>query len=156
MNPPLMHTRASKQSSRIVRKKHEKGVHRYRNLPGAVFERAVDVLGAVEFQRLFKASQQKLKNSPHPKRTRVEEVGKASIPNLIETAVGYGFHLARIHFLHDSSNASNVHDILMQGVNTVNRMSEVERAQFWKYMVDSSVHQRPKANMVNNLRVDES
>ena len=124
--------------------RHSTGSRKYKNLPGAIFEQAIKSIGGPEFQRLFDESQEKdEKETRHPMPlTDSRDASKIKSPSLVETAVGYGFHLARIHFLHDSGTNSTVHDLLQQGVDTVHRMSQVERVQFWKYMIETPLYQR--------------
>ena len=130
--------------------KHAKGYHNYKNLPGAIFDRISKELGASEFQRLFRISQDygntiasSLTEASPPRIAETQHVTKFHTPSVVEAAVGYGFHLARIHFMHDSETNSSMHELLQQGVETVTRMSKVERTQFWKFMIDSSLYQRP-------------
>ncbi|KAL7559202.1 hypothetical protein ACA910_013206 [Epithemia clementina (nom. ined.)] len=133
--------------------KHVRGTHKCKNLPGAIFERVIKKLGGPDFQRLFESSQENgggalvegHATKPRPASSTPEaDYGDAKCQeqSLLEIAVGYGFHLARIHFLHDNGASSTVEELLQQGVDTVNRMSHVERAQFWKYMIETPLYQR--------------
>jgi len=141
--------------------RHNKGEFKYMNLPGAIFERLVETVGGTDFWSMYKASQ----DFDHP---RLHEMGIGSVseagsvcssddlsnnvsqlttssapglPNLLQVAVGYGFHLARLHLMEGTE--SNMQDLLVNGTNVVLEMKEEERYLFWKYMLESPMlHQQ--------------
>ena len=126
--------------------KRDAGVPKYQHIPGAVFELAVDVLGAEKFQKLFQASQKvdhgilDARESTEVARERGGHRNEDNqVPSLVDTALAYGFHMARVYLLHQSSDSIPVINILRKGIDTVKRMNDAERTQFWKYMLLSKL-----------------
>jgi hypothetical protein len=57
------------------------------------------------------------------------------VPNVIEAAVGFGFHLAR---LHPWSMDVDLQTFLTQGAATVTQMTSFERMWLWKYLLNGT------------------
>jgi hypothetical protein len=62
------------------------------------------------------------------------------IPDLLEAAVGYGFHLAA---LHPDSRDVDMHTFLTQGASTVLEMNLMERRLLWKYLMNKESDNHP-------------
>lgn len=149
--------------------RHVAGESKFMNLPGAIFERLVKEIGGPAFGRIYKASQ----DFHHPRIAAIEHAMEASAgnnetpgrcsqdldwkkklsasaevgrPNLLQVAVGYGFHLARLSLMEEKlqekqhiagvTKRSNK-ELFEKGAKFVLNMQEDEQVLFWKYMVES-------------------
>ena len=148
---------------------HAKGQVKYKHLPGAIFERLVEQVDGPTFKHIYQAS----RDFDHP---RVRElypddstmvVPRSSLdyqqltsssgigmPNLLQVAVGYGFHLARMSMLNhaDVDESATIQELMESGAETALNMKEDERFLFWKYMIESPM---VKEHLAGNFRGSE-
>jgi hypothetical protein len=130
------------------KKRHTKGQAKYKHLPGAIFERLIEQVGGEVFGPIYKASRtfehQRVK-AMYPQESasgslEYEDLTANGIgmPNLLQIAVGYGFHLARMSMLNHGQDAcEDIEELMESGAETALNMKDDERFLFWKYMVES-------------------
>jgi hypothetical protein len=140
-------------------KRHAKGQAKYKHLPGAIFERLVEQVGGAVFGPIYKASRtfehERVKEM-YPQELVTgsldyEDLTASGIgmPNLLQIAVGYGFHLARMSMLnHGHDTCENIEDLMESGAETALNMKDDERFLFWKYMIES---QSVKEHLAGNF-----
>jgi hypothetical protein len=130
-------------------KRHAIGQAKYKHLPGAIFERLVEQVGGAVFGPIYKASRhfehkrvkEMFPQESAPGSLEYEDLTASGIgmPNLLQVAVGYGFHLARMSMLnhgHDDT-CENIQELMESGAETALSMKDDERFLFWKYMIES-------------------
>lgn len=106
---------------------HQQDFIKYKNLPGAIFEEAVDVMKSSTFLMLFRIAtdgEGSLTTSTTP---------RANTVSLIEIAVGYGIHLAKQQQLGSNEKIMDVdiQTIVQTGTKDLLRMTHEERMAFW-------------------------
>jgi hypothetical protein len=77
--------------------------------------------------------------------TNIMIVESDYVPNVIEAAVGFGFHLAR---LYPQSMDVDLHPFLAQGAVTVAKMTSYERMWLWKYLMNGG-NRQPSNEMLH-------
>lgn len=140
-------------------KRHTKGQAKYKHLPGAIFERLIEQVGGEVFMPIYKAS--RTFEHEHINAIYQQESASGSLdyedltasgiemPNLLQVAVGYGFHLARMSMLnHGHDTCEDIEELMESGAETALNMKDDERFLFWKYMVES---QSVKEHLAGNF-----
>jgi hypothetical protein len=129
-------------------KHHAKGQAKYKHLPGAIFEGLIENVGGDVFGPIYKASrtfehervkalypQESASGSLEYEALTASGIG---MPNLLQVAVGYGFHLARMSMLNRGHDiCGDIEELMESGAETALNMKDDERFLFWKYMIDS-------------------
>lgn len=129
---------------RCLEKHENQSSSKYDNLPGAIFEDAVEELGGDVFTSIFKDSL-----AFHPQRrqaaailanqddTSYLERSDPRLPNLLEVGLAYGFHLARLSLMDHGGTFDDIQSMLEHGASTVLNMREEERVVLHRYVVGS-------------------
>jgi len=115
------------QAEEIVREcqeKHHKGDRKFKNLPGTIMERLIRLLGADKFNQIYRCSQG---INPHFSAPPPATAGLVS--SQLAIAIAYGIHIASTSD-GSESNAELVHN----GVESLNSMTEADKQNFWSYI----------------------
>ena len=109
---------------RECRMHHQRGDRKYKNYPGAVFERFVKLFGGPKFHEIYHRSQ-----GVDPRLYMQSHTSTFTGSALVQLAMAYGIHLAR-------TNASEPNSGLVRhGVETLKSMTETEKHMFWNFIM---------------------
>lgn len=144
------------QADEIVRDcivQHQRGKHKYQNLPGAIFERFVLLFGGQRFQEIYHNAHgyvfhpQQHQQYQHQHQSAVPDTiasSNVAVPTELQLAIAYGVHLARLEQAStavrknsktEQPEAATPMELIEDGVDTLTTMSEKERKMFWNYMM---------------------
>lgn len=116
-------------ASDVVREcevRHLEGKKRqYQNLPGAIFERLIPLLGAQRFHEIYNQSQAAVNPPP--------QAAAPGFPGTLQFAIAYGIHIAQLSKANGETPED--HAILVErGVEAVNSMTDDEKKFFWDFI----------------------
>ena len=142
---------------------HTCGKHKYRSLPGSIFEGLVHLLGGPRFNEIYHSAQTfvvpptppTVQQQPQPQHHRlnatahtVKKGGDLQRPSEVEVAIAYGVHLARQEQQRakspeeeDEGPSETPMEMIQDGAKKLASMKDSERILFWNYMMDQQSHQ---------------
>ena len=112
---------------------HHRGDRRFKNLPGTIFERLVDLFGGPKFNEIYQRSQHY--SPPHAfvqQMSGYPPVTDPTVPSMLELAVAYGLHMARTAGA--TENGEEMAKLVRRGAESLNTMNDSERCLFWDFM----------------------
>jgi hypothetical protein len=149
--PYSMYSKTAQSVTEKCTKLHFAGNIKFRHLPGAIFEQIVSDIGGSTFLSIYMAAKNlsygRLR-SAHG--TQVDIRDSNTSPNLIQLAVGYGFHMAQSITLGgqnsslDLNESKSLKKSVEQGARTVLEMSKQTQVQFWNENILQNVDQSKK------------